>query len=628
MKKALLLIIACTVSFMVLSQERRVVMPKSLTDQGIIRHQGTPMWDEGRYVQPYNPLVQQGGTALEEFQIGTTWYDLQSNSLLSNRIWLHDDGTIGAVWTMGFESAAFNDRGTGYNFYDGNAWGPQPTARIESLRTGWPSYAAWGEDGEIVVSHDFDPGRLVMLSRAQKGTGTWSESFLNGPDTYQISWPRMTTSGSNHEIIHVLYSTWPVANGGTPYMGQDGAMLYSRSTDGGTTWDPLHQVLEGTGATYYNSISADEYAFAEPRAGVIAFVCADAWHDMFALKSTDDGDTWEKLLIWEHPYPFFDWNTTITTDTIWAPDNSADIAVDNNGMVHVVFGITRVAHTEVGTTYSYWPYTDGIGYWNETMPPFTDPLGNQHDALDAWDVLIGDYNLVGWEQDVNNNGVIDLLADIMAYRELSLTTMPEISVGPLNQLFVAFAATTETYDNGTYNYKHIWMRTSPDGGTTWGNFYDLNTDLIHIFDECIYPVMAGSVDEYVHLIYNADATPGTALDENHPYQENRMIYVRENVNLLVGMDTETLPLESTLVSQNYPNPFKERTVIQVTIREASPLVIELLNLMGQTVRTIDQGWNQAGTHLISIEASGMDPGVYFYRVMTGNSIVTRKMIIE
>ncbi len=32
----------------------------------------------------------------------------------------------------------------------------------------------------------------------------------------------------------------PVANGGIVYQGLDGALLYSKSVDGGATWNPEH----------------------------------------------------------------------------------------------------------------------------------------------------------------------------------------------------------------------------------------------------------------------------------------------------------------------------------------------------------------------------------------------------
>ena len=88
----------------------------------------------------------------EETAIGNTYYDLQSNSLLQNRIYRWENGSIGAVWTRGLESPPdFPDRGPGYNFFDGTDWGQSPVSRIESEKTGWPSYGPLGPNGEIVV---------------------------------------------------------------------------------------------------------------------------------------------------------------------------------------------------------------------------------------------------------------------------------------------------------------------------------------------------------------------------------------------------------------------------------------------------------------------------------------------
>lgn len=629
MKKTLTLIIILSFSIGAFCQSRALI-DKELRDMAVTRtfeksNSQTTVFTSRNGHYPFKNT-----TDLVEEQIGDTWYDLQSNTLLGNRIHLFPDGAIGAVWTRGNESPPnFPDRGTGYNYYDGSTWGPMPAERLESVRTGWPSYAPYGEDGEIVSSHDFGAAVIMLLDRQTKGTGAWNEwPTVAGPNGQEISWPRMTTSGVNHGTIHLLYTTWPVANGGTPYNGMDGALLYSRTSDGGATWDPLNIQLDGTGADYYNSISADEYIWAEPRGNTIAFVCADAWHDMFVMKSPDNGDTWEKMMVWEHPYPFFDWDVTITTDTIWCPDNSADIAIDAEGKVHVVCGISRVAHFEVGTTYQYWPFTDGIAYWNEDRPPFE--ASDQHDALDAIDVLVEDHDLIGWTQDINNNGAIDFLDELMSYRELGISTMPNITVNATNQIIVAYASTTEGYDNSTYNYKHIWVRGSDDNGATWLDFHDLNTDLIHIFDECIYPAMAGSTNDGFHVIYQADSEPGTALDEDHPYQENKIYHATmllEDIGLSpVGIKETASMLES--VSQNYPNPFSGTTYIEVVTGERTDLQVEVLNLTGQKVLSVDRGSVNSGRHLVKLDARHLSPGAYFYKVKAGGETFTGKMIVE
>ncbi len=53
-------------------------------------------------------------------------YDLQTNGSSQNRIYLFDDGFIGATWTYGMESSSYPDRGTGYNSFNGFSWQPYP----------------------------------------------------------------------------------------------------------------------------------------------------------------------------------------------------------------------------------------------------------------------------------------------------------------------------------------------------------------------------------------------------------------------------------------------------------------------------------------------------------------------
>jgi len=456
--------------------------------------------------------------AINETQIGNTVYDNQTNAALQNRIWLHDDGTIGATWTLGFASTAFADRGTGYNYFNGTSWGTMPTARIENIRTGWPSYAACGAGGEIAVAHQSATTPLYISKRTTKGTGAWSYTTFAAPaGAAGLLWPRLVSSGPTHSIVHMIGVTSPVANGGVIYNGMDGALVYSRSVDGGTTWNINNVQLPGTDINYYNWITADSYVMADPKANTLAFLVGDCWYDLFVMKSTDGGDNWTKIMVWPHPYPKFDWNTTIT-DTLYAVDKGIGIALDNNGKAHVVFGITRVQHAAAGTSYSYWPYTDGIGYWNENMPAFANTV----DALNP-DALYASGNLIGWSPDVNGNGTLDLVG-LFTYRELGMSTMPNVVVDG-SKIILAYATPTEGYDNGTYNYKHIWARGSDNLGQTWGPFYDLSA-AAHGTEESIYPVFAGYTNNNnLHLMYNKDLSPGTAVDGNHAYQDNQTMYL-------------------------------------------------------------------------------------------------------
>ncbi len=209
MKKLVLLSLVMSISFFGFSQERTKVNSslKNIVKTAVYTTPTDEVVDMP--IGEVNPYVSNFRDLEGENIVGRTLYDLQSNTLLSNRIHVYEDGTIGAVWTRGVEGApGFDDRGTGYNFFDGTSWGPEPETRIEDVRTGWPSYAPLGTNGEIVISHEY-PTRLVVNTREQKGTGEWVYSSVFGPEGNEgIAWPRIITAGEDNNSIHLLVSSY------------------------------------------------------------------------------------------------------------------------------------------------------------------------------------------------------------------------------------------------------------------------------------------------------------------------------------------------------------------------------------------------------------------------------------
>jgi len=86
--------------------------------------------------------------------------------------------------------------------------------------------------------------------------------------------------------------------------------------------------------------------------------------------------------------------------------------------------------------------------------------------------------------------------------------------------------------------------------------------------------------------------------------------------------------QSFEVSQNYPNPVNGQTYFTVTLNEGADLNLQVYTLTGQMVNTADYGYKTAGTHTLTINASELASGVYFYTVSTATNKVTHKMIVQ
>lgn len=88
----------------------------------------------------------------------------------------------------------------------------------------------------------------------------------------------------------------------------------------------------------------------------------------------------------------------------------------------------------------------------------------------------------------------------------------------------------------------------------------------------------------------------------------------------------TLPTELTL-AQNYPNPFNASTTIEYSLPEASNISLKLFNLAGQEVAVLASGSHAAGRHVVSLNASDLSSGIYFYRLESPMRSIQQKMVL-
>ncbi|MBE0652443.1 MAG: T9SS type A sorting domain-containing protein, partial [Bacteroidales bacterium] len=328
------------------------------------------------------------------------------------------------------------------------------------------------------------------------------------------------------------------------------------------------------------------------------------------------------------PYPFFSTATPTVTDTFYCVDGDHHLAFDSQGKVHVVFGIDR-AHSDGSTTY-WFPLVDGVGYWNEDMPTFSNDLNALNPYSDAiYTELVEDYSLVGWSQDLNNNGEWDIIGEVGAYY-VGASSMPQIVIDDMDYIYLIYASVTESYNNGIQDFRHIWARGSWGEGV-WGPFVDLTGDLVHIFDECVFPSSAPATDDYFYLLYQADTEPGLAVrGDEDPYGDNYINFMKVNRNDLipVGVNEQSQPITKESVSQNMPNPFNGSSWVNVDVKNTCDLSLEVTNITGQVVYSIPVKEFQAGSYRLPIHAENLTTGVYFYTVIAGDAVVTKKMVVE
>jgi hypothetical protein len=98
----------------------------------------------------------------------------------------------------------------------------------------------------------------------------------------------------------------------------------------------------------------------------------------------------------------------------------------------------------------------------------------------------------------------------------------------------------------------------------------------------------------------------------------------------VGSD-QPAPTEFGLM-QNYPNPFNPETRIEYRLPKSCRVRLSVMNMLGQDVSVLVDGWESVGIHHAVWNASdknGMKvpAGIYFYRLIAGERVFNRKMLL-
>ena len=88
----------------------------------------------------------------------------------------------------------------------------------------------------------------------------------------------------------------------------------------------------------------------------------------------------------------------------------------------------------------------------------------------------------------------------------------------------------------------------------------------------------------------------------------------------------TIPTEFVLF-QNYPNPFNPSTQITYSLPKATNVTLKIYDLLGQEIAILVNERKQDGEYKVTWNAEGVPSGVYIYRIVAGEFVETKKMVM-
>ena len=654
MKKLLLAVSALLLVSAVFAQaDRYDAKNRSVT--AVAKKVQTTGFEKNAIPQVVSPMTR----VLSHDFIGTTFYDCQTNAGSPNKVLAHPDGTISAVWTTCGEQSS--TRGTGYNYFNGNSWvnSSSSTTRIESGKTGWGVIAGIG-DAEIVIAHNGLSALTVNIC-PQKGSQEWIPSTLQGPAVSNgtqtstcLLWPAVATSGNT---IHLLACT--ESDEGYLYHGIQTCLLYYRGTFNASnntiTWENPRIVGDVT-ANEASSFSGDAYAI-DAKDNTVAIVALPSMKsDAFLWKSTDNGVNFTKTVFLP---------AGPSADTNYSNDGACDVAIGDDGVVHVAVGLERTYFaTDTSSTYTYWPGLPRMLYWNETQAPIVNngsPTFPDADSLseagytlfercnlDCDDTIWGNSNFEYPNYGVSGISMPQLVAENGKVYLVFCQMMEYPFADYISDKYYRGIFATKSLDNGQTFGDYSWLSYNKDvyylDNWSWLPFssetYEAFRDAFWIEGENVYPAVASNLQNgNIVMTWQWDYTAGSAIKEKTNATETFLyalsmnadsIGIYNNTNeVCQGLWIDPTGISNKVISgmKMYPNPASDMVKVTFSSEESSNAVVSVMNLMGQTVYTNNVSVNE-GYNMVTIPVNQFRPGVYMVNVKTAKGTSTQKLIVK
>jgi hypothetical protein len=338
-------------------------------------------------------------------------------------------------------------------------------------------------------------------------------------------------------------------------------------------------------------------------------------------KTTNSGATWTKM-------PVYDFSnlSTITNELRYMGgltqkrpqfSSSNEGVVDANGNLHLITQIgSAFSNNDDSLGYSFMQTFEGMPGHNTIFDVYTTSTGWAAHRLGYVYTIDVDadntpYGTQGWDLRVQAGKSADETKVFATWTDSDTSFAMTSTTGfPMNSFPDLFAVGIDITNGNRTETTNFTEGTSITGDIYFHYMSDVVLENSGVYSIPVTELDLGATDlDPVDFNYLKGIT-----FENSDFVPNP------------GFGHKTSNIAS--VSQNRPNPFSGSTNIQVNLSESANLSIEVISITGQKVFEVNYGKSSAGIHNLTIDASQMASGVYFYTVRAGETSITNKMIVK
>jgi hypothetical protein len=188
-----------------------------------------------------------------------------------------------------------------------------------------------------------------------------------------------------------------------------------------------------------------------------------------------------------------------------------------------------------------------------------------------------------------------------------------------------------------FHYNNIYCTISTNNGLNWANPKPIScviSDLPVLCQDCdeIYPTISktGNTSNTFHVTYSLSSSPGSTsfTDIITPVSKVYQVYKKFCTNIFVGIQpvSNEIPKNYSL-EQNYPNPFNPSTKIIFNTAENTFVILAIYDAAGREVKKLVNQKLNAGKYSVDFDAGQLSSGIYFYSIIAGDFVQTKKMIL-
>jgi hypothetical protein len=443
-----------------------------------------------------------------------------------------------------------------------------------------PEYGVWGDPCIIVdTTGDF---HFLHLSNPQDGswidrivsqkfnfeTFEWNTGSFMGLDGEKAQDKEWAVVDSANNNIYVTWTQFDEYGVSDPDKFSN--IHFSKSTDGGETWSDAKQINEVSG----NCVDDDQTTEgAVPAVGPNGEVFV-AWAGPEGIvfdKSMDQGETWLENDIFISDQPGgWDYSIPGISRCNGMPITCCDISyTQTRGTIYVNWSDQRNGEDDTDVWIS--KSTDGGDTWSNAKRVNDDAPGR--------------HQFFTWMTIDQTNG----------------------------DVLIVFYDRRNHDDKGT----DVYLARSTDGGETFEN--------IQISESPFYPSSSIFFGDYNNITaHNGQVRPVWIRADG----TSRSLWTAI-IDLTVGVpemqDASPLSLE-----QNFPNPFRESTVISFKLTRGDNVSLEIFDVYGRRISVlINDEFYQSGKYAVNFTPSeyGLISGVYYFVVSSSNGLEKKKMMM-